>query len=197
MRWNERGSCSKVAFFPQVKAGFLSHKYAAARHKWLIAWKQLCTAEELEHKSKKFGLELPWVGAFSLAAGSSNAAFCLGWGCWGLLPLQLNAELPKGAGVGLCLWLSHYHSLSLSTALFKTRVSLEYCFRNWGRACSVSLWVQPPINGEGVFCAPLVHTSTPLLTLLCSLGVYCNVFCSPLKGKRKQSQHHPLFLAAP
>lgn len=180
MRWNERGSCSKVAFFPQVKAGFLSHKYAAARHKWLIAWKQLCTAEELEHKSKKFGLELPWVGAFSLAAGSSNAAFCLGWGCWGLLPLQLSAELPKGAGVGLCLWLSHYHSLSLSTALFKTKELAWNTASETGAVLALYVFGYSPLLMEWVFFVLLWSIQAHPCWPFSAAWVFIVMYCVPL-----------------
>lgn len=58
-RRNERGSCSKVAFFPQVEAGFLSHNYTAARHNPLMARKQLRAAEELELVSEKSALKRP------------------------------------------------------------------------------------------------------------------------------------------
>lgn len=131
------------------------------------------------------------MGAFSLAAGSSNAAFCLGWGCWGLLPVQLHAELPEDAGMGLCQWLAHYHSLSLSTALFKTKELVWNTAPEMGAMLALlSLWVQlPPINGIGALCAPLEHP--PLSTLLCNLGVYCSLLCFLLKWKKKTISTSP------
>lgn len=187
MRWNERGSCSKVAFFLQVKAGFHSHKYAAARHKWLTAWKQLCTAEELEHKSEKFGLKLRG---------------CFQPGCWWQQGCFLpGLRLPKAPASAAKCWASRgcrseitvivplWQSLPFHTPLQNPRVSLEYSSINWDHAFSVSVWVQPPINGIGGFCALLEHS--PLLTLLCYLGVYCNLLCFILKGKRKTISASP------
>lgn len=94
-KW-KRGSCFKIAFFPQVKAEFLSHKYTAARHKPLTAWNQLCAAEELELMSEKLGLKEPWPRCFQPGCRQR-----LGWGCRRLLPLQLKAEFPEDVRSGV------------------------------------------------------------------------------------------------